>query len=59
MSQAPYLLKQNRWGAKMGDGTVEDYMVKDGLWDIFNNYHMGITAENIAEKYGITREQPG
>lgn len=55
MSQAPYLLKQNRWGAKMGDGIVEDYMIKDGLWDIFNNYHMGITAENIAEKYGITR----
>ena len=57
MSQAPYLLKQNRWGAKMGDGIVEDYMVKDGLWDIFNNYHMGITAENIAEKYGITRAE--
>ena len=57
MSQAPYLLKQNRWGAKMGDGIVEDYMVKDGLWDIFNNYHMGITAENIAEKYGITRDE--
>ncbi len=55
MSQAPYLLKQNRWGAKMGDGIIEDYMIKDGLWDIFNNYHMGITAENIAEKYGITR----
>jgi len=57
MSQAPYLLKQNRWGAKMGDGVVEDYMIKDGLWDVFNNYHMGITAENIAEKYGITRQQ--
>jgi len=57
MSQAPYLLKQNRWGAKMGDGIIEDYMVKDGLWDIFNNYHMGITAENIAEKYGITRSE--
>jgi acetyl-CoA C-acetyltransferase len=55
MSQAPYLLKQNRWGAKMGDGVVEDSMIKDGLWDVFNNYHMGITAENIAEKYGITR----
>ena len=57
MSQAPYLLKQHRWGERMGDGTVEDYMVKDGLWDIFNDYHMGITAENIAEKYGITRQQ--
>ena len=57
MSQAPYLLKQYRWGAKMGDGVVEDYMVKDGLWDVFNNYHMGITAENVAENYGITRLQ--
>lgn len=55
MSQAPYLLKQYRWGAKMGDGVIEDYMLKDGLWDIFNNYHMGITAENVAEKYGIFR----
>jgi len=57
MSQTPYLLKQNRWGAKMGDGIVEDYMIKDGLWDVFNNYHMGITAENIAQKYGITRSE--
>jgi acetyl-CoA C-acetyltransferase len=57
MSQAPYLLKQNRWGAKMGDGVIEDYMIKDGLWDIFNNYHMGMTAENIAEKYGISRSE--
>lgn len=57
MSQAPYLLKQHRWGARMGDGIVVDYMVKDGLWDIFNDYHMGVTAENIAEKYGITRAQ--
>ena len=57
MSQAQYLLKQNRWGAKMGDGIVEDYMIKDGLWDIFNNYHMGITAENIAQEYGITRSE--
>jgi acetyl-CoA C-acetyltransferase len=56
MSQTPYLLKQYRWGAKMGDGVVEDYMIKDGLWDIFNNCHMGITAENVAEHYGITRE---
>lgn len=57
MSQTPYLLKQYRWGAKMGDGVVEDYMIKDGLWDIFNNYHMGVTAENVAEHYGITRRQ--
>jgi acetyl-CoA C-acetyltransferase len=39
----------------MGDGVIEDYMIKDGLWDVFNNYHMGITAENVAEKYSITR----
>jgi len=57
MSQAPYLLKQHRWGARMGDGTVEDYMIKDGLWDIFNDYHMGVTAENVAEKYNITRSE--
>ena len=41
----------------MGDGTVEDYMIHDGLWDIFNDYHMGITAENIAEQWNITREE--
>ncbi len=57
MSMAPYLLKSARWGQRMGDGTLEDYMVKDGLTDIFNKYHMGITAENIVEKYGFTREQ--
>ena len=57
MSQAPYLLKNNRWGQRMGDGVVEDYMVKDGLWDIFNDYHMGNTAENIVEEYGLTREE--
>ncbi|WP_313757437.1 acetyl-CoA C-acetyltransferase [Tissierella sp.] len=57
MSQAPYLLKSARWGQRMGNGQIEDYMVQDGLWDIFNDYHMGITAENIAEKYGFTREE--
>lgn len=57
MSQAPYLLKGARWGHRMGDGTVEDYMIHDGLWDIFNDYHMGITAENIAEQWNITREE--
>lgn len=57
MSMAPYLLKSARWGQRMGDGVLEDYMVKDGLSDIFNKYHMGITAENIVEKYGFTREQ--
>lgn len=57
MSQAPYLLKNNRWGQRMGDGVVEDYMVKDGLWDVFNDYHMGNTAENIVEDYGLSREE--
>ena len=57
MSRAPYLLKEARWGQRMGDGVIEDYMVKDGLWDIFNDYHMGITAENIAEQYNINREE--
>ena len=57
MSQAPYILKGARWGQRMGDGTIEDYMVHDGLWDIFNDYHMGITAENVAEQWNITREE--
>ena len=57
MSQAPYLLPNNRWGQRMGNGQVIDYMVADGLTDIFNNYHMGITAENIVEKYSLTREE--
>lgn len=55
MSQVPYLLKSARWGQRMGNGIMEDYMVQDGLTDIFNNYHMGITAENIVGKYGFTR----
>ena len=57
MSGAPYALKKNRWGAKMGNDEVVDLMIHDGLWDIFNNYHMGVTAENVAEKYRITREE--
>ncbi|NMB08354.1 MAG: acetyl-CoA C-acetyltransferase [Tissierellia bacterium] len=57
MSQAPYLLKEARWGQRMGDKIVEDYMVKDGLWDVFNDYHMGITAENIAEQWKLSREE--
>jgi len=56
ISAAPYLLPKARWGPRMGDGKMIDYMVFDGLTDIFNGYHMGITAENVAEKYGITRE---
>lgn len=57
MSMAPYVLTNARWGARMGDGKMVDVMIKDGLWDAFNNYHMGITAENVSEKFGITREQ--
>ncbi len=57
MTQAPYLLPKARWGMRMGDGKVIDSMVHDGLFDIFNRYHMGLTAENVAEKYGITREE--
>jgi acetyl-CoA C-acetyltransferase len=57
MSNAPYILPSARWGQRMGDGKIVDYMVHDGLWDIFNDYHMGITAENVAEKWNITREQ--
>ena len=57
MSTAPYALKKARWGAKMGNDEMVDIMIHDGLWDIFNNYHMGVTAENVAEKYRITREE--
>lgn len=56
MSMAPYLLDNARWGYRMGDGKVKDSMVFDALTDAFNNYHMGITAENLAEKYNLTRE---
>lgn len=56
MSAAPYLLPSARFGYRMNDGALVDSMVRDGLWDAFNDYHMGITAENVAEKYGITRE---
>ncbi|MHB8302115.1 MAG: acetyl-CoA C-acetyltransferase [Acidobacteriaceae bacterium] len=57
MSNAPYLLPQGRKGFRMGDSKAVDSMVNDGLWDIYNNYHMGMTGENVAEKYGITREE--
>ncbi len=56
MSLAPYALPNARFGYRMNNGKVIDVMVNDGLWDAFNNYHMGITAENVAEKFGITRE---
>ncbi len=57
MSQAPHLLPKSRKGRKMGDWQLKDSMIVDGLWDAFNDYHMGNTAENIAEKYGISREE--
>ena len=57
MTNAPYLLPQARKGYRLGNAQVVDSMVHDGLWDIFNDYHMGITGENVAEKYGITREE--
>ncbi|MDD5089769.1 MAG: acetyl-CoA C-acetyltransferase [Candidatus Wallbacteria bacterium] len=57
MSNAPYYDTAARFGAKMGHQTLIDSMIHDGLWDVFNNYHMGITAENIAEKFKITREE--
>jgi acetyl-CoA C-acetyltransferase len=57
MSNAPYLLPQGRNGFRMGDGKVVDSMIRDGLWDVFNDYHMGVTGENVAEKHSITREQ--
>lgn len=57
MTNAPYVLNKARWGYRMGHQSVTDVLVNDGLWCAFNNYHMGITAENVAARYGITREQ--
>ncbi|ANG64922.1 acetyl-CoA acetyltransferase [Marinobacterium aestuarii] len=57
MSASPHVLPNSRNGARMGDWSMVDTMIKDGLWDAFNNYHMGITTENIVEKYGFTREE--
>lgn len=56
MSLAPYAMPAARWGARMFNSNMVDIMVNDGLWDAFNNYHMGITAENVAEQWGLTRE---
>ncbi|GAA0177790.1 acetyl-CoA C-acetyltransferase [Clostridium sediminicola] len=56
MSQAPYCLNKARWGQRMGDGQLYDSMIHEGLWDTFNDYHMGVTAENIAEQWNLTRE---
>ena len=59
MDRAPFLLDKARYGYRMGmpDAKIYDHMVYDGLWDVFNDYHMGVTAENVAEAYGITREE--
>src|SRR3954454_16411191 len=57
MTNAPYLLPQARKGYRLGNAQIVDSMVNDGLWDMYNDYHMGITGENVAEKYQITREQ--
>ena len=57
MSMAPFASFDARWGARMGDKKLVDTMIKDGLWDAFNNYHMGTTAENICDVWGITREE--
>jgi len=57
MSQAPYAIPDARWGARMSDKRIVDTMIKDGLWDAYNNYHMGTTAENINDVWGITRAE--
>jgi len=57
MSLAPHVLPNSRDGQRMGDWKLVDTMINDGLWDVYNQYHMGITAENVAKKYGISREQ--
>ena len=59
MDMAPFLLDKGRYGYRMGmpSAEIQDHMVYDGLWDVFNDYHMGVTAENVAEEYGITREE--
>ena len=57
MSAAPYALPAARWGARMGNNKIVDTMVNDGLWDVYNNYHMGTTAENINDIWGITRKE--
>ena len=57
MTNAPYLLPQARKGYRLGNAQIVDSMIQDGLWDVYNDYHMGNTGENVAEKYGITREE--
>jgi len=57
MTNSPYVLAKHRWGSRMGDDTLTDVMIRDGLWDVYGDYHMGITAENIALKWSISREE--
>ena len=57
MSLAPYVLEKARWGYRMGNGQLIDVMIRDGLWDAFNDYHMGVTAENVAAQFGLSREE--
>ena len=57
MSRAPFALPDERWGARMGDKKVIDTMIRDALWDVYNDYHMGTTAENVCDVWGITREE--
>src|SRR3989304_2616023 len=57
MSAAPHLIRGLRWGVKFGDTSITDAMVYDGIWDVYNCYHMGITGERVAQKFGITREE--
>lgn len=57
MSQAPYAIKDMRWGHKMNSTQLTDTMINDALWDAFNNYHMGVTAENIAKEWNLSREE--
>ena len=57
MTLAPHLLQNSRDGYRMGDAKIVDSMILDGLWDVYNQYHMGVTAENVAKKYGVTREE--
>ena len=57
MSASPHVLMGSRDGLRMGDAKLVDTMILDGLWDVYNQYHMGVTAENVAKQYGITREQ--
>ena len=59
MSLSPHLLPKSRDGQKMGDWKMVDSMIKDGLWCAFNDYHMGVTAENIVKEVGISREESG